>query len=155
MTNATCIHNSQGQNSVLNLLDTGFGPENYLSKTKCSSNTVLHLYKETYLSEFETPEEKAKVRLNLQVPSYNEVSAIINLKMEDYATKADVDKIVAGTINLQSYYTKKEIDSKLGSIKLNLDTAPIKNSTNGVTSGGVWQHIDDTVGTLHRYVKTI
>lgn len=36
-----------------------------------------------------------------------------------------------------------------------MDDYPIQNSTKGVTSGGVWQHIDDTVGVLHREVNKI
>ena len=36
-----------------------------------------------------------------------------------------------------------------------LDTYPKKGSTQGVTSNGVWQHIDDTVGEIHRKVIQI
>lgn len=152
----TCMHNWVPQNSVLNSINTGFGPENSLSlQHGCSNSTVLHLYKETYLSEFETEEEKARVRLNLGVPSLAEVSRRVQLEMSNYATKADVDKVVAGTLSLQNYYTKAETDSKLKSVKLNLDTSPKQGSTNGVTSGGVWTYIDQTVGEINRYVQTI
>lgn len=152
----TCSHNSSGQNSVLNSINTGFGPENSLSFTHhCDTPTVLHLYKETYLSEFETEEEKSLVRLNLGVPSIREVESAISLKLKDFATKQDVDRIIAGSVDLQNYYTKAETEDKLKNIKLNLDTTPTKNSQNGVTSGGVWKHIDDTVGEIHRYAQTI
>lgn len=152
----TCMHNWVPQNSVIHNINTGFGPENSLSlQHSCSNSTVLHLYKETYLSEFETEEEKAKVRLNLGVPSTADVSKQIQLIMSNYATKADVDKVVASTLSLQNYYTKDETDAKLKNVKLNLDITPKQGSTNGVTSGGVWTYIDQTVGEINRYVQTI
>lgn len=152
----TCIHNCNSSNSVMESINTGFGPEHMLEiQHKCNTSTVLHLYKETYLSEFETAEDKRRARLNLNVPSVEEVSQQISLRLADYATKEQVDKIVAGTLTLTNYYTKPEIDKKLENITLNLDTKPTKGSMNGVTSDGVWKHVDDTVGVIHRYVETI
>lgn len=153
-----CFHTCNGQNSVLNNINTGFGPEHVLTPSNgCEQKPTLylHLYKETYLSEFETEAEKKQVRLNLGVPSVKEVSEQLDLKLSNYATKADVDKIIAGTLDLQNYYTKSETDAKLSNIKLNLDRKPTKGSMNGVTSDGVWQHVDDTVGAIHRYTNTI
>lgn len=153
----SCIHTDKDQNSLLNNINTGFGPENSLSlqKTCSTTPTVLHLYKENYLSEFETEEDKTKARLNLGVPSVQDVSKQIQLKLQDYATKADVDKVVAGTLSLQNYYTKQEVDTKISNIRLNLDTAPKQGSMNAVTSDGIWKHVDETVGEIHRYTKTI
>lgn len=152
----TCSHTCNDQNSVLGSINTGFGPENTLEiQHRCNTSTVLHLYKETYLSEFETAEEKSKARQNLDVPSTEQVEQQIELRLSNYATKAEVDKIVAGTLTLTNYYTKSEVDKKLDNITLNLDSKPIKGSLNGVTSDGIWKHIDDTVGAIHRYVQTI
>lgn len=153
-----CRHNEDiTQNSILGSVNTGFGPENELSiQSKCTKkSSVLHLYKETYLSEFETEEEKARVRLNLGVPSVSDVNQQLTLKLANYATKADVDKVIAGTLSLQNYYTKEEMNSKLEKLDLNLDKVPTQYSVNGVTSGGVWKHVDDTVGAIHRYTQTI
>lgn len=38
---------------------------------------------------------------------------------------------------------------------LDLDDYPTQGSKKAVTSGGVWQHIDDTVGAIHRTVIKI
>lgn len=38
---------------------------------------------------------------------------------------------------------------------LDLDDYPTQGSKKAVTSGGVWQHIDDTVGVIHRTVIKI
>ena len=38
---------------------------------------------------------------------------------------------------------------------LDLDDYPTQESKKAVTSGGVWQHIDDTVGAIHRTVIKI
>ena len=157
----TCIHKCSDQTSVLNSINTGFGPENSLElrlNGYCgcgSKTTLLHLYKETYLSEFQTEDEKKQVRLNLGVPSVQDVQKQIALNLADYATKQEVDRIIAGTLDLTNYYTKPEIDEKLGTLKLSLDRTPTKGSMNGVTSDGVWQHVDDTVGAIHRYTNTI
>lgn len=155
----TCRHECSNQNSILGSINTGFGLENSLSfnSSSCDSNatTLLHLYKETYLSEFETEEEKAQVRLNLGVPSKEEVQKQVSLQLQEYATKADVDKVVAGTLSLQNYYTKKEVDDQIKNSSLILDAQPIQYSVNGVTSGGVWQYVDNVVGAIHRYTLTI
>lgn len=154
----SCNHTCNESNSVLGSINTGFGPEFVLTpQSNCCQKPglYLHLYKETYLSEFETESEKKQARLNLGVLSAKEVSDQINLKLADYVTKQDVDNIVAGSLNLQNYYTKSEMDVKLSNIKLNLDRKPTKGSMNGVTSDGVWQHVDDTVGAIHRYTNTI
>lgn len=157
----TCIHNCSDQTSVLDSINTGFGPENSLDlrfNGHCgcgSKTTLLHLYKETYLSEFSTEDEKRQVRLNLNVPSIEDVQKQISLNLSNYATKQEVDNIIAGTLDLTNYYTKPEVDKKLETLNLNLDRTPTKGSMNGVTSDGVWQHVDDTVGAIHRYTNTI
>lgn len=150
--------NSQkNKKSILDKINTGFGPEYTISAPGCQNKReyYIHLFKENFLSEFETEEEKAKVRLNLGLLSSKEVQEQIDLKMSGYATKQDVDKIIAGSINLQNYYTKEETEQKLKNLNLNLDLTPTRNSMNGVTSDGVWRHVDATVGEIHRYVQTI
>lgn len=53
------------------------------------------------------------------------------------ATKADKATTLAG-YSIGDAYTKTEIDTKLTSIKVTCDTTPIADSTNPVTSGGVY-----------------
>lgn len=141
--------------SIIDVISTGFGDENTLYADCPKITYHQHLCKELFLSEFKTEEEKSQVRLNLGIPSIQEVHDFVTLKLADYVTKDNLTDTIAGTVKLQNYYTKIEVDNKLSSLKLKLDTVPTKGSMNGVTSDGVWQHVDDTVGEIHRYVKTI
>lgn len=151
---ANCNHIHQSQNSIMGSVNTGYGFENsLLFRNQPCNTTVLHLCKEAYLSEFQTEQEKAQARFNLGVLSDNEVDRKLNLKLNNYVTKDALDQVVAGSGKLQNYYTKEEIDSMLENS--NLDNIPTNGSANGVTSDGVWQYIDGTVGNIHRYIKTI
>ncbi len=142
--------------SIKGNINTGFDADDTLNyASSCSSKTLRFLSEENYLGEFDTEDKKAKARLNLGVLSSKEVQNKISLSLADYATKSDVDKAIMGTLNLANYYTKSEVDDKLTKLNLSLDKTPTKGSNNGVTSNGVWQHVDDTVGEIHRYVKTI
>lgn len=62
-------------------------------------------------------------------------------------TKAEAVKVsIDGSTTNLNIVLKKVLD---------LDDYPIQGSTKAVTSGGVWQHIDDIVGEIHRTVIKI
>lgn len=132
---------SPDKDSILENVNTGFGPEDTLSIPECPSVTYYrHLYKETYLSEFETPEDKAKARENLQVYSQNEVdkaiSDYVETRIEDFlkSLNSDIDlNFTKGDSNYNVQYnqTIRQL-SQLGVkyIPLTEDRAVYVNSEN-------------------------
>ena len=103
-----------------------------------------------------TPREKEIVRKTIIIPDDIPDTKIVQIQKldEDYniidvypITKAEAVKVSidGSTTNLNIALEKV----------LPLDDYPTQGSKKAVTSGGVWQHIDDTVGEIHRTVIKI
>lgn len=86
------------EESIIDSVNTGFGPENTVV-VECPKPTFkIPLCKDNYLGEFENDIEKQLARYNLGVYSKEEidnvVSKIINVNIENLATKAEVETMI-------------------------------------------------------------
>ena len=103
-----------------------------------------------------TPREKEIVRKTIIIPDDIPDTKIVQIQKldEDYniidvypITKAEAVKVsIDGSTTNLNIVLEKVLD---------LDDYPTQGSKRAVTSGGVWQHIDDTVGEIHRVVIKI
>ena len=103
-----------------------------------------------------TPKEKEIVRKTIIIPNDIPDTKIVQIQKldEDYniidvypITKAEAVKVsIDGSTTNLNIVLEKVLD---------LDDYPTQGSTKAVTSGGVWQHIDDTVGEIHRGIIKI
>lgn len=103
-----------------------------------------------------TPEEKTIIGkaliVNTSIPE-NKVIQVYHQTSETEAVDVyptTIAEAIQVTVNKKSTTLDKVITPIL-----NMDTVPTQSSTNAVTSGGVWQHIDDTVGAIHRTINNI
>lgn len=87
------------KNSIMDTIETGFGFEEVLIKECSKPKYKTHLVKESYLSEFSEPTEKALVRANLEVYS-----------------KEEVDKLVIGKISTESFITKQQVTEMMANL---------------------------------------
>ena len=143
-------------------MHTGFGADNTVeSEFHCKHvHTLTHLYKESYLSEFFTEEEKQRARENLGVLSYNDMVSRIDAQLSQYATKLDLQRAIAEIGQFSNYYTKDEIDNLFVTKDyfnnaFTLDDTPTRNSNRAVTSHGIWQYIDTNIGEIRRVLDLI
>lgn len=72
--------------SILKSVQTGFGDENILIKDSPTSKCKTHLFKENYLSEFNSETEKQLVRNNLDLYSKQEVENVVDNKVKDHVS---------------------------------------------------------------------
>ena len=103
-----------------------------------------------------TPKEKEIVRKTIIIPDDIPDTKIVQIQKldKDYniinvypITKAEAVKVsIDGSTTNLNIVLEKVLD---------LDDYPTQGSTKAVTSGGVWQHIDDTVGEIHRGIIKI
>lgn len=103
-----------------------------------------------------TPREKEIVRKTIIIPDDIPDTKIVQIQKldEDYniidvypITKAEAVKVsIDGSTTNLNIVLEKVLD---------LDDYPTQGSTKAVTSGGVWQHIDDTVGEIHKGIIKI
>lgn len=92
------IIGSKNCDSIINDLETGFGPEQTITIPKCHKKKhFLPLYKENYLGEFKEESEKALARYNLGVYSKSEVDSIVSKIVQEnnnFITKSQVEKML-------------------------------------------------------------
>lgn len=70
---------SKNCSSILESIESGFGPEQTITIPNCPKpQYYTHLYKENYLSEFKTEEDKQKARDNLGVYSKEYIDKILS-----------------------------------------------------------------------------
>ena len=103
-----------------------------------------------------TPKEKEIVRKTIIIPEDIPNTKIVQVQKLDKddniinvypITKAEAVKVsIDGSTTNLNVVLEKVLD---------LDDYPTQGSKKAVTSGGVWQHIDDTVGEIHRVVIKI
>lgn len=89
------------ENSIKYSIDTGFDIQNSLDYNPCSSRPLSQpLYKENYLGEFETEEEKRIARHNLGLFDNKDVVAMNLITTDDAVTDTDIlDLLKIKTIN--------------------------------------------------------
>lgn len=88
-------HCIKREDSIINDLDTGFGPEQtIITECKKKPEFKTHLCKESYLGEFKSEFEKNLARTNLGVYSKKETVAIINRNVSNFITKKEIEEIV-------------------------------------------------------------
>lgn len=89
------------ENSIKYSIDTGFDIQNSLDYNPCSSRPLSQpLYKENYLGEFETEEEKRIARHNLGLFDNKDVVAMNLITTDDAITDTDIlDLLKIKTIN--------------------------------------------------------
>ena len=103
-----------------------------------------------------TPKEKEIVRKTIIIPE-----DIPNTKIVQVQKLDKDDNIIDVYPITRAEAVKVSIDGSTTNLNivlekvLDLDDYPIQGSKKAVTSGGVWQHIDDTVGEIHRAVIKI
>lgn len=70
---------SKNCSSILDSIDSGFGPEQTITIPNCPKpHHYTHLYKENYLSEFETEQDKKQARDNLGVYSKDYIDQLVS-----------------------------------------------------------------------------
>lgn len=86
-------------NSIISDIDTGFGTDNVLHKECAKPQYKSLLYKENYLGEFVSEDEKQQARQNLGVYSKSEISKIVSNVVsgnnELLATKEELNEAIA------------------------------------------------------------
>lgn len=89
------------ENSIKYSIDTGFDIQNSLDYNPCSQRPLSQpLYKENYLGEFETEEEKRIARHNLGLFDNKDVVAMNLITTDDAVTDTDIlDLLKIKTIN--------------------------------------------------------
>ncbi len=89
---------SKNCSSILDSIESGFGPEQTITIPNCPKPQYFtHLYKENYLSEFKTEDEKQTARDNLGVYS-----------------KSYIDKIVSDIVqNNRDFITKDQFNTAI------------------------------------------
>lgn len=101
-----------------------------------------------------TPTEKTKIAQML----FAEDSADSNIVQIQKTVGEKVVKVYPTTLVegvLVPNGTETITLSKVIEPILNMDTTPTKGSTRAVTSGGIWQNIENTVGAIYQTVITI
>lgn len=92
------IVDSKNCDSIIEDVETGFGPEQTITIPKCHKKKhFLPLYKENYLSEFKEESEKALARYNLGVYSKTEMDTIVSKIVQEnnnFVTKPQVEKML-------------------------------------------------------------
>lgn len=106
--------------SILDSIETGFDKQNILNKQCEEPQYFVTLYKENFLNEFKTEQEKEKVRENLDVYGKNEVSKIVSDVINDntlsFITRIEVEKMIDNLDFVDSTsrsYVNYEIPDKL------------------------------------------
>lgn len=88
------VIDSKNCDSIIEDVDTGFGPEQIISIPDCPKKKhYTHLYKENYLGEFKEESEKALARYNLGVYSKTEIDNIVSKIIQEnnnFVTKSEV-----------------------------------------------------------------
>ena len=85
------VQTSHNEGSVKDLINTGFDRESSLDFKPCSSRPLsTPLYKENYLGEFETEEDKRQARHNLGLFDEKDVVAMSLITTEDPVVDTDV-----------------------------------------------------------------
>ena len=88
------VIDSKNCDSIIENVDTGFGPEQIISIPDCPKKKhYTHLYKENYLGEFKEESEKALARYNLGVYSKTEIDNIVSKIIQEnnnFVTKSEV-----------------------------------------------------------------
>lgn len=86
-------------NSIITDIDTGFGNDNTLHVECPKPQYKSLLYKENYLGEFETEEDKQQVRQNLEIYSKSEttqlIAKVVSGNNEVLATKEELNQAIA------------------------------------------------------------
>lgn len=90
------IIDPKGCDSIIEDVETGFGPEQTLVVPNCppKKEYKLPLFKENYLNEFKEESEKALARYNLGVYSKSEIDNIVSKIIEEnnnFVTKSEVE----------------------------------------------------------------
>ena len=98
------------------------------------------------------PKEKKKIRQAVFIPEEIPENKIVQVQQIDKDN--NIINVYPKTKAEAVIVTRGEATITLNEA-LEMDDYPTQNSTRGVTSGGVWQHIDDTVGEIHRNVIKI
>lgn len=84
--------------SIMDSVETGFDNKNTIVLECKKPKQFITLYKENYLSEFKTQQEKELVRENLDVYGKNEVSKIVSDVINDntlsFITKVQVEEML-------------------------------------------------------------
>lgn len=90
------ITTSNNKDSILDSIDTGFGSENKIIRDCPKPSFKTHLFKENYLSEFKTEQEKERVRRNIGACGENEVQKIVShiISKSTFVSKEEVVDIV-------------------------------------------------------------
>lgn len=82
---------SKNCSSILDSIDSGFGPEQTITIPNCPKpKHYTHLYKENYLSEFKTEQDKKQARDNLGVYSKDYIDQLVStivINNEKFVTK--------------------------------------------------------------------
>ena len=110
---------SKNEESILDSIDTGFGKNNELLKDCPEAEYKVPLYKENFLKEFKSEEEKSNVRVAIGVYSKDETKEVINNILDNersFVTKKEVSDIVADLDIVKSNpraYANYEIPDKL------------------------------------------
>ena len=103
-----------------------------------------------------TPREKEIVRKTIIIPDDIPDTKIVQVqkldKDDNIINVYPITRAEAVKINIDG---SEAILTEVISQVLDLDDYPTQGSEKAVTSGGVWQHIDDTVGEIHRGVIKI
>ena len=99
------------ENSIKYSIDTGFDIQSSLDYNPCSQRPLSQpLYKENYLGEFETEEEKRIARRNLGLFDDNDVVAMSLITTDEAVTDKDIlDLLKIKTINQHQFLMKKHI----------------------------------------------
>ena len=93
------IIDPKGCDSIIEDVETGFGPEQTLVVPNCppKKEYKLPLFKENYLNEFKEESEKALARYNLGVYSKSEIDNIVSKIIEEnnnFVTKSEVEEML-------------------------------------------------------------
>ena len=84
------------EESIIDSVDTGFGPENTVVVECPKPSFKIPLCKDNYLGEFESVIEKQLARYNLGVYSKEEIDEVVSkmISTENLATKAEVETMI-------------------------------------------------------------
>ena len=95
------IQTTHNKESIKDSIDTGFDTQSSLDYNPCSPRPLSQpLYKENYLGEFETEEEKRIARHNLGLFDHKDVVAMNLITTDDAVTDTDIlDLLKIKTIN--------------------------------------------------------
>lgn len=90
------ITNSRNDDSILDSVDTGFGSANKVVKECPKPQFKTHLFKENYLSEFKTEQEKERVRKNIGACGSSEIKQIVShiISESTFVSKEEIVEMV-------------------------------------------------------------